>query len=761
MNSVPPQDRENVLMNQDPQPSYFSADQPLTNPAEDRLGRTRLSERIANSIANWSGRESLVISLTGDWGSGKSTIKNFVKHHLGKRAFILEFNPWQWSGQDKLLEGFLWQIGSLFGKADIAKRAKKLASRWRAYASMLQVGGVIAVPVRTLATKLFPLLTLGVVLSAVFKAPVWFIAIVGLLCIAFSLSFAANITEKIATAYKDWSDTRQWSLEELRGAIESDLSKLDKPVVVFVDDVDRLTDDEMKLLVQLIKANAQFPNLVFFLLFQKSIVAAALGKITSDDGSKYLSKIVQVEFTVPAASDKELRGMLTTALDQIMTGEGIRIRWEGERWPLLFLDTIWPYFRNLRDIKRFLGVFEFYFSMHLNHGTLEVNPIDLIAVEALRMFDHDAFLAVSNAFFRSGDRMIRGIFGKEKIRDRFKADIDAIAAASREEDKERLKTLLQSLFPQSIGDRSENEWKRNFRICDEASFDKYFEVRTDPAKPTAHDIEQFVALSGNRSELVGLLRESIADGTIEDFLDLIFVAKEEVPLESMEVVAASLFDIGDDLPEPKLSMFRVDLNMQCSRIVYHRLRTEDRTRTTDLLWSAYLSTTGFILPIFNLGLEDKASRQRSEKTDFVILEEQLDRFTDLELDRIRTRARDFSLLNNRDCALVLFRWKEWSNATEVREWIAQVIEDPDRAVLLLQHLVSVSIVNGVKRIPFINGPVVEEYVDLTTLHDAILAAQDAGLTDTNRVNISLLEKAIKLKSEGKPYSDVRLQGSEF
>jgi hypothetical protein len=68
-----------------------------------------------------------------------------------------------------------------------------------------------------------------------------------------------------------------------------------------------------------------------------------------------------------------------------------------------FLDTLWPYFNNLRDIKRFLGVFEFYFSMHLNQGTLEVNPIDLIVVEALRMFDHDAFLAVSRAFFRGRD----------------------------------------------------------------------------------------------------------------------------------------------------------------------------------------------------------------------------------------------------------------------------------------------------------------------------------------------------------------------
>jgi predicted KAP-like P-loop ATPase len=107
----------------------FSADQPLTNPADDRLNRARFSTEISRSISNWSGRDSLVVSLTGEWGSGKSTIKNFVLYDLKDKAHVFEFNPWQWSGQDKLLEAFLWQLGALFGKEDIAKKTKKLASR--------------------------------------------------------------------------------------------------------------------------------------------------------------------------------------------------------------------------------------------------------------------------------------------------------------------------------------------------------------------------------------------------------------------------------------------------------------------------------------------------------------------------------------------------------------------------------------------------------------------------------------------------------
>ena len=86
-------------MGKKPDPPQFSADQPLTNPADDKLNRDRFSAEIAQALANWSGRDSLVVSLTGEWGTGKSTIKNFIIYHLKNRANILEFNPWQWSGQ--------------------------------------------------------------------------------------------------------------------------------------------------------------------------------------------------------------------------------------------------------------------------------------------------------------------------------------------------------------------------------------------------------------------------------------------------------------------------------------------------------------------------------------------------------------------------------------------------------------------------------------------------------------------------------------
>ena len=52
------------------------------------------------------------------------------------------------------------------------------------------------------------------------------------------------------------------------------------------------------MVFQLVKANAEFPNVVFLLLFQRDLVEDKLndGKQTGRD---YLEKIIQVPFDIP------------------------------------------------------------------------------------------------------------------------------------------------------------------------------------------------------------------------------------------------------------------------------------------------------------------------------------------------------------------------------------------------------------------------------------------------------------------------------
>ena len=63
-------------------PSILSADRPLTDPEDDRLGYSSFAERLPESIATMAPSDGFVVALQGSWGSGKSTLLNFVRSYL-------------------------------------------------------------------------------------------------------------------------------------------------------------------------------------------------------------------------------------------------------------------------------------------------------------------------------------------------------------------------------------------------------------------------------------------------------------------------------------------------------------------------------------------------------------------------------------------------------------------------------------------------------------------------------------------------------
>jgi predicted KAP-like P-loop ATPase len=121
--------------------SYVSADLPIKTKKEDRLNRGKFSEGVAKVIRGWRKKPSLVIGLFGDWGSGKSSIKNMVLESPNAEDSepfpIVEFSPWQVSGQDLLTERFFREIGNALGKSATPDEAaiKKRVARWKVYST--------------------------------------------------------------------------------------------------------------------------------------------------------------------------------------------------------------------------------------------------------------------------------------------------------------------------------------------------------------------------------------------------------------------------------------------------------------------------------------------------------------------------------------------------------------------------------------------------------------------------------------------------
>lgn len=113
----------------------------------DRLGRKLFAQGLARRIRAWDGKESLVIALCGEWGCGKTSLKNLVVENLqrGGRQSIdfLEFNPWEISGHDSVAGAFFRELLVVLNQGkDSSELTNQRAKGLRAYAKLAALGGV-------------------------------------------------------------------------------------------------------------------------------------------------------------------------------------------------------------------------------------------------------------------------------------------------------------------------------------------------------------------------------------------------------------------------------------------------------------------------------------------------------------------------------------------------------------------------------------------------------------------------------------------
>ena len=134
----------------------YSAHRAITKIEDDLLGRAEFSKSLSDAISHWKGQDSLVIALYGDWGTGKSSIKNMAMSYLKKQntpPTIIEFSPWEWSAQEKITHAFFDEISKSIGKLSLSENDKKLANTFKKYGDYLATsesilhGSSVALPV--------------------------------------------------------------------------------------------------------------------------------------------------------------------------------------------------------------------------------------------------------------------------------------------------------------------------------------------------------------------------------------------------------------------------------------------------------------------------------------------------------------------------------------------------------------------------------------------------------------------------------------
>jgi hypothetical protein len=278
-------------------PFKFLSDSPIE---EDRFGRAPFARALAGALVLPADSEGLVVGIEGAWGSGKTFVINQIKSILGESntpPIVVEFNPWIISGTDSLVEALLEQLCSAIGEeSDPSQKAAAV----RAGSSVLRYLSLVR-HLRYL--KYVP----GV--SPFGQA-------------AEDLSeFAATIGKGAREGAEDLEklekEIPRHSLEaRKRGAVKA-LADLRRPIVVILDDIDRLPPEEIRSVFQAVKAVANFPRTAYLLSYDPTIAARALDREVPV-GLSYLEKIVQVQYSLPLPLPWRVRAFVLTKLRETL-----------------------------------------------------------------------------------------------------------------------------------------------------------------------------------------------------------------------------------------------------------------------------------------------------------------------------------------------------------------------------------------------------------------------------------------------------------
>src|SRR5437867_2396978 len=132
-------------------PHPFPLDRPIAKLDEDKLGRRPFATSVARAIESWKGDASLVMALYGGWGDGKSSVKGMVVDVLrqdpDRCPIIIEFNPWEWAGQNQLAQVFFEEIGKQLGEEGLEQsipEAKEAARKLRAWGKRLSMAATFS-----------------------------------------------------------------------------------------------------------------------------------------------------------------------------------------------------------------------------------------------------------------------------------------------------------------------------------------------------------------------------------------------------------------------------------------------------------------------------------------------------------------------------------------------------------------------------------------------------------------------------------------
>ena len=542
-------------MFEDNKTAYFSADRPITKESEDRFSRGRFAGALVQQITEAPRDESFVIGLNGPWGSGKTSVLNLVEANLSKSSDfkVLKFNPWLFSGTEQLVGAFFHEIAEQL-KLKSDNSLKKVGDVLEEYCDLL--------------------------------SPIGYVPVAGQ---GFSYVLGAG---KGLGKFFNWKASKKGtSLMDKKHQIEVVLKKTNFRFVVIIDDIDRLEQNEVREIMRLVRLVGDFPNITYLLAFDRPTVEAFLEEKGST-GRAYLEKIIQVNFDLPILRESDLVQFLAKGIEDILNSVGAIVT-DNQELVNVFHICIKDLFNTPRDVKRYLN------SLPAAFNTLgrEVNPIDILALEAIRVLLPNTFVFLSQAMGALTTVRDGSFRDDSSEREKQKRDFETLLSLAAEK-SDCLKHLCGRIFPASerfisntyYATSSQMKWRRECRVAHFAVLAFYLE-KSLPEGVLPFEVVQNAVDSMSDLEKWSAILNSLDGSQLEILLERLEVYEETFAPEIVVPAVIGILENSGRLREGRKEMWDFGAGIKVGRITLRLLKSIPSAEECEVAVNAILEKT--------------------------------------------------------------------------------------------------------------------------------------------------------------------------
>lgn len=464
----------------------FIIDNPIDNKKYDRFGHAQFAESMANKLLDTKiSSGAFTLGIVAPWGFGKTSFINMMKKQMENKAIIIDFSPWIYGTDTNLTQAFFSELNKSLKIYDTS-----LSEDLMSYAELLDGSEMDTL----------------------------------------------NILSRILKKY------HKQTLEFRRKKLEETLLNIKQPIVIFIDDLDRLKAEEIMDVLKIIRNSANFPNIRFVAAYDHDYLVQTMKNINIYSPGIFLEKIFQVEYILPNFDKEKLYEQLYELCSTFVEEEEElkKILTPQYRITGFFAEEL----TNIRDVKHFTNMFRSTYKYL--HGNIDLT--DLMNLLILKMKYQPVYNFLAKYHKRiltyTGEKLI--LYSKDKDKEKYniyndKIDLNTVWEYQfnyDENQKINIMKIVNQLFPEYV-------YKKNIKSINNIfSIERYFcETLLEEDYPT----KEFNSLwSLDYNEIINKIHPDMATKAISLTKQLEYYE----PKNQMEYkkLIRLMFYIGDFVP---------------------------------------------------------------------------------------------------------------------------------------------------------------------------------------------------------------------